>query len=115
MVQVESLVGLGDISGPGRWGFGDSLEIGVPGDGVLTWEETKSHLALFAITSQPLFLSNDLREGHVQPRLIGLFKNQVLRLPFMMFTGCPSYRLRLGTTLNIVIHQYRQGFNEMDY
>jgi hypothetical protein len=25
MVQVESLVGLGDISGPGHWGFGDCL------------------------------------------------------------------------------------------
>ena len=31
-----------------------------PGGGVLTWEESKSHLALFAVTSSPLFLSNDM-------------------------------------------------------
>ena len=31
MVQQESLVGLGAISGPGQWGFGDCLELGVPG------------------------------------------------------------------------------------
>jgi hypothetical protein len=76
LVEIDSLVGLGSISGPGHWGFADSLEIGVPGDGVLTWEESKSHLALYAVTSQPLFLSNDLRPGYVQPRLLGLFMNK---------------------------------------
>ena len=52
MAEVESLVGLGTVSGPGHWAFGDSLELGVPGGGVLTWEESKSHLGLYAITSQ---------------------------------------------------------------
>ena len=75
-VEIDSLVGLGNVSGPGRWGFADSLEIGIPGGGVLTWEESKAHLALYAVTSQPLFLSNDLRPGHVQPRLLGLFMNK---------------------------------------
>jgi hypothetical protein len=46
MVQIDSLVGLGDVSGPGHWGFADSLELGVPGYGVLTWEESKTHLAM---------------------------------------------------------------------
>ena len=34
----------------------DCLEIGVPGGGSLTWEESKSNLALFAVTSSPLIL-----------------------------------------------------------
>ena len=56
MGQVESLVGLGKISGPGHWGFADCLELGVPGLGVLTWEESKSHLALVrAETARRLF------------------------------------------------------------
>ena len=57
-------------TGPGAWGFADSLELGVPGEGVLTWEESKAHLALSAVTSQPLFLSNDLRPGSMQRRLL---------------------------------------------
>ena len=69
MAEVESVVGLGTVSGPGHWAFADSLELGVPGDGVLTWEESKTHLALYAITSQPLFISNDLRPGYVQQRV----------------------------------------------
>ena len=32
--------------------------LGVPGDGVLTWEESKAHLALYAVTSSPLILGN---------------------------------------------------------
>ena len=76
MVQQESLVGLGAISGPGQWSFGDCLELGVPGGGVLTWEESKSHLALFAVTSQPLFLGNDVRLGHVQQRLLDILLNK---------------------------------------
>lgn len=75
MTQVDSLVGLSRASGPGHWGFGDSLEIGVPGLGCLTWEESKTHLALFAVTSQPLFISNDVRPNYVQQRVIDLLKN----------------------------------------
>ena len=76
MQQVESLVGLGNISGPGHWSFGDCLELGVPCS--LTWEESKTHLALFAVTSQPLLLGNDLREGYVQPRLIDIIGNDAM-------------------------------------
>ena len=65
-------------SGPGNWAFGDSLELGVPGGGVLTWEESKSHLGLYAITSQPLFLSNDVRPGYMQQRLIDMVKNPLM-------------------------------------
>ena len=74
--QVESFVGLGTISKPGAWGFGDCLELGVPGEGCLTWEESKSHLALWAVCSQPLFLGNDVRAGYMQPRLLDLVLNE---------------------------------------
>ena len=76
MTQLESLVGLGRVSGPGHWGFGDCLELGVPGLGVLTWEESKSHLALWAVTSQPLFLGNDVRPGFMQQRLLDILLNE---------------------------------------
>jgi hypothetical protein len=57
--QVESMAYMGAISGPGSWAFPDCLVLGVPGIGCLTWEESKSHLALYAISSSPLFLGND--------------------------------------------------------
>ena len=86
MVEVESMGTQGHISRPGAWSFpgattthfrprspfdengirsdendftalaSDCLEIGVPGGGSLTWEESKSNLALFAVTSSPLIL-----------------------------------------------------------
>jgi hypothetical protein len=57
-------------------GFGDCLELGIPGLGVLTWEESKTHLALFAVTSQPLFLGNDVRPGYMQQRLVDILTNE---------------------------------------
>ena len=76
VVQIDSLVGLGRISGPGHWGFGDCLELGVGGGGVLTWEESKTHLALFAVASQPLLLGNDVRVGMMQQRLLDILLNK---------------------------------------
>ena len=58
MVEVESLATQGHISRPGAWSFPDCMELGVPGGGSLTWEESKSVLALFAVTSSPLILGN---------------------------------------------------------
>lgn len=43
---------------------------------MLTWEESKSHLALFAVTSQPLFLGNDVRPGFMQQRLLDILVNK---------------------------------------
>lgn len=74
MQQLESMVGLGTVSGPGHWGFADCLELGVPCS--LTWEQSKSHLALWAVTSNPLFLGNDAREGSMQPRLVDILGNE---------------------------------------
>ena len=37
-------------------GASDCLELGVVGQETLTWEESKSNLALFAVTSSPLIL-----------------------------------------------------------
>jgi hypothetical protein len=77
VVQIDSLVGLGHVSGPGHWGFGDCLELGVGGmcQGLLTWEESKTHLAIFAVASQPLFLGNDVRPGVMQQRLLDILLN----------------------------------------
>lgn len=75
MIEVESMANQGYISRPGAWSFPDCLELGVAGSGVYTWEESKSVLALFAVTSSPLILGNDPREGHMQKRLVELLTN----------------------------------------
>ena len=54
------------------------LDGGSTGGGVLTWEESQSHLALYAIVSSPLFIGNDVRDGQIQPRLLGLLKNAAM-------------------------------------
>ena len=76
MMQIESMVGMGRISRPGAWAFPDALELGVPGLGVMTWSESKASLALYAITSSPLLLSNDV--ANMQPRLLALVKNRLM-------------------------------------
>eukprot|EP00039_Didymoeca_costata_P021632 m.345013 g.345013 ORF g.345013 m.345013 type:complete len:671 (+) comp25672_c0_seq1:63-2075(+) len=75
MIEVESMANQGYISRPGAWSFPDCLEVGVPGEGSYTWEEAKSVVALFAVTSSPLLLGNDVREGRMQPRLVDLMLN----------------------------------------
>ncbi len=76
MIEIESMATQGSISRPGAWSFPDCMEIGVPGEGTYTWEESKSVLALFAITSSPLILGNDPRPGRIQDRLVELFLNK---------------------------------------
>merc|ERR550514_2212855 len=68
MEEVESVATQGEISRPGAWSFPDALELGTPGGYTLTWEESKSNLALFAVSSSPIFLGNDPREGRMQER-----------------------------------------------
>jgi hypothetical protein len=75
MVQAESMATQGYISRPGAWSFPDAMELGSPGGYSLTWEEAKSNLALFAVTSSPLFLGNDPRTGRMQERLVDLLLN----------------------------------------
>lgn len=38
MIEVESVANQGTISRPGAWSFPDCLEVGVPGQGTLTWQ-----------------------------------------------------------------------------
>jgi len=76
MVEVESMATQGHISRPGAWSFPDCLELGVAGQETLTWEESKSNLALFAVTSSPLIMGNDPRQGRMQPRLVELLSNR---------------------------------------
>ena len=78
MVEVESLAMQGHISRPGSWSFPDCMELGVPGAGSLTWQESMSVLALFAVTSSPLMLGNDARKGKMQQRLVDLLTNPVM-------------------------------------
>jgi hypothetical protein len=51
-------------------------QLGVPMVGSLTWEESKTLLSIWAVSSSPLFISNDIRPGRVQPRILNLFLNR---------------------------------------
>merc|ERR1712139_86607 len=87
-------------------GFGDCLELGIPsgGDflfhggkcGGLTWEESKTHLAIYAVTSQPLFLGNDIRPGFMQPRLLDLMLNRDMLAVNQQYTGFAGDRMWTG-------------------
>lgn len=76
MIEVESMANQGPISHPGAWSFPDCSELGTPGMGTLTWEESKSVLALFAVTSSPILLGNDPRPHMMQQRLVELYLNK---------------------------------------
>ena len=77
MDELESLVGLGAVSRPGSWGFPDYLQLGVPMVGLPTWEESKSLLSIWCVCSSPLIISNDVRLGRVQQRILDVFLNPV--------------------------------------
>ena len=73
----------------------------------MTWEESKSHLALYAVTSQALFLSNDLRPGYVQPRLLGLFMNKDMLKVNQQYAGFAGDRLWTGRSCELMdCHHY---------
>ena len=76
MMEVESLATQGTISRPGAWSFPDCTAIGVAGQGSFTWNEARSVLALFAVTSSPIILGNDPRPLQMQQRLVDLFVNK---------------------------------------
>jgi hypothetical protein len=75
---LQSIATQGHISRPGSWSFPDCMEVGVPGGGSLTWEESKSEVALFAVASAPLILGNDARKGRMQQRLVDLLTNPTM-------------------------------------
>ena len=96
MEQLESRVGLGNISRPGAWAFLDALEVGVHGP--LTWVETQAHVALWAVTSSPLFLANDVREGYMQQRLVDLMVNRAMLDVNQQYAGFAGDRLWTNAT-----------------
>ena len=94
--QIASFVGQGTVSKPGAWAFGDCLEVGVPGIAALTWQETMSHIAIWSVCSQPLFLGNDVREGYIQPRLLELMLNPDMLRVNQVYAGNAGDRLWTG-------------------
>eukprot|EP01052_Picozoa_sp_SAG31_P029509 SAG31_NODE_2939_length_4883_cov_6.368102_5_plen_240_part_00 len=68
-----------------------ALEVGVHGS--LTWEETKAHVALYAVTSSPLFLGNDVRKGYMQQRLVDLMTNRAMLDVNQLYAGFAGDRI----------------------
>jgi hypothetical protein len=93
MDELESLVGLGLISQPGSWGFPDYLQVGNPMVGSLTWEESKTILAIWSICSSPLIISNDVRPGRVQQRVLDLFLNKEMLAVNQQYHGFAGDRM----------------------
>ncbi|KAM4652026.1 alpha-N-acetylgalactosaminidase [Discoglossus pictus] len=83
------------VAGPGHWNDPDMLVIGNFG---LSFEESKSHMAIWAILAAPLLMSNDLRALSMNHRMIlqnkllikinqdplGIQGRRVLRDPMMI-------------------------------
>jgi alpha-galactosidase len=57
--------GLGKFAGPGHWNDPDMLEVG---NGGMTRDEYRTHLALWAILAAPLLAGNDLRSMNAETR-----------------------------------------------
>lgn len=55
---LDKQVGLEDYAGPGHWNDPDMLEVG---NGGMTFEESKTHFALWCMLAAPLMAGNDLR------------------------------------------------------
>eukprot|EP01047_Picozoa_sp_COSAG01_P036905 COSAG01_NODE_2902_length_6891_cov_3.810218_5_plen_388_part_00 len=73
-----------------------ALEVGVHGS--LTWVETQAHVALWAVTSSPLFLANDVREGYMQQRLVDLMVNSAMLEVNQQYAGFAGDRLWSNAT-----------------
>eukprot|EP01048_Picozoa_sp_COSAG05_P008775 COSAG05_NODE_686_length_7932_cov_3.338823_8_plen_631_part_00 len=73
-----------------------ALEVGVHGS--LTWVETKAHVALWAVTSSPLFLACDVREGYMQQRLVDLMVNRAMLDVNQQYAGFAGDRLWSNAT-----------------
>ena len=58
LLNLELTAAHAPYAGPGRWNDPDMLEVG---NGVLTTEEDRAHMSLWAITASPLIAGNDLR------------------------------------------------------
>lgn len=73
-----------------------ALEVGVHGS--LTWSETQAHVALYAVTSSPLFLGNDVREGYMQQRLVDLMTNRAMLEVNQLYAGFAGDRIWSNAT-----------------
>ncbi|CAJ1420721.1 unnamed protein product [Effrenium voratum] len=62
-----------NLSRPGCWGYPDMLEVGVPG---LSYQESRSHFAAWAIVSSPLVLSMDVNNDKVMDDVWDIISNK---------------------------------------
>eukprot|EP01114_Cavostelium_apophysatum_P003218 TRINITY_DN129_c0_g2_i1.p1 TRINITY_DN129_c0_g2~~TRINITY_DN129_c0_g2_i1.p1 ORF type:complete len:411 (+),score=76.18 TRINITY_DN129_c0_g2_i1:2-1234(+) len=56
---LDNQIGLSPFAGPGGWNDPDMLEVG---NGGLTYQEERSHFALWCLLKSPLLLGNDLTQ-----------------------------------------------------
>ncbi|MEV4615694.1 alpha-galactosidase [Kitasatospora sp. NPDC049258] len=57
ILNIESTASIADQSGPGHWNDPDMLEVG---NGGLSADEQRSHMAMWAVTASPLIAGNKL-------------------------------------------------------
>lgn len=67
-----------NLSTPGCWAYPDMLEVGCPGgsaDEGLSWEETRTHFAAWAVVSSPLTLSLDVTNATIMDKYWEIIAN----------------------------------------
>ncbi len=84
---------LAEFAGPGHWNDPDMLEVG---NGKLTFEENKTHFALWCMMAAPLILGNDIRKykDNADDPILEILKNKDLIAIDQDEAGCQCVRYK---------------------
>ena len=100
---------LAEFAGPGHWNDPDMLEVG---NGKLTFEENKTHFALWCMLAAPLILGNDIRklliDGDKKP-ILDLLKNPDMIAINQDKLGKPCVRYKKTSSFDYLVKELDGG------
>lgn len=109
----EVNVNLWKSAGPGGWNDPDMLEVG---NGNLTYEENKSHFALWCMMAAPLILGNDVRHfvfpdgtADNDDKILKLLTNKKLIAINQDKLGIQARRIKVSPTGDILVKPLKNG------
>lgn len=99
---------LGNVAGPGHWNDPDMLEVG---NGKLTFEENKTHFALWCMMSAPLILGNDIRKfrENKDDEVLEILKNKYMIAIDQDVLGQQCVRYKRTLTADYLVKKLRDG------
>ncbi len=113
MAIYEVNVNLWKHAGPGGWNDPDMLEVG---NGNLTFEENKSHFALWCMMAAPLILGNDVRHfvfpdgtADKDDKILKLLTNKKLIAINQDKLGLQARRIKASPTGDILVKPLENG------